>query len=129
MQALQKQPSHAPTEAIARIMAIVASFGCLVSSVLLAKVTPIFGELFKSLEVQLPLATRFLVTHNLWISLLFVGIAITLPIGIYLLIPDSRRRLIIAGSACAASTASVAGVVIVLYLPLVELARKVSQLR
>ena len=114
-------------EALVRIMAIFASIGGLTASVLVAKVVPIFAQLFKGLEVQLPFATRILVTHSMWISALLVGGAVILPMVAELMIPATRRRLIISSSAFAASVVSVGLVVFVLYLPVFELARKAGQ--
>jgi len=76
---MELQPGRAdraPVEALVRIMAIFASIGGLTASVLVAKVVPIFAELFKGLEVELPFAARILVTHYMWISALFVGGAV-----------------------------------------------------
>ena len=127
---MELQPGRAdraPVEALVRIMAIFASIGGLTASVLVAKVVPIFAELFKGLEVELPFAARILVTHYMWISALFVGGAVILPIVTELMIPATRRRLIISSSAFAASVVSVGLVVLVLYLPVFELARKAGQ--
>ncbi len=127
---MELQPGRAdraPVEALVRIMAIFASIGGLTASVLVAKVVPIFAELFKGLEVELPFAARILVTHYMWISALFVGGAVILPIVTELMIPATRRRLIISSSAFAASVVSVGLVVFVLYLPVFELARKAGQ--
>ena len=127
MELQQGRANRAPVEALVRIMAIFVSIGCLAASVLLAKVVPTFGELFKGLEVELPFAARILVTHYMWISALFVGGAVILPIVTEFMIPATRRRLIIRGSAFAASVVSVGLVVFVLYVPVFELARKAGQ--
>jgi type II secretory pathway component PulF len=94
--------NRAPLEALVRIMAIFASIVYLTASVLLAKVVPIFGELFKGLAVELPFVTRFLVAHNTLISAFFVGGAVILLIVTEFLIPVTRR-LIITASVSAAS--------------------------
>ena len=121
METLELQPNRKPEIALARTLAVFVSLGCL-SSLLLAKVVPIFGGRFKGLEVDLPFATRFLVANYGWISALFVGEAV-LPTVTEFLIP-ATRRLIITGSAFAAT---VALVVFIPYLPLIELARKAGQ--
>ena len=125
METLELQPNRKPEIALARRLAVFVSLGCL-SSLLLAKVVPIFGGLFKGLEVDLPFATRFLVANYGWISALFVGGAAVLPTVTEFLIP-ATRRLIITGSAFAATVASLALVVFIPYLPLIELARKAGQ--
>jgi len=127
MELQQGRANRAPVEALARIMAIFASIGYLTASVFLAKVVPIFGELFKGLEVELPFATKILVAHYRWISALFVGGAVILPMVTEFLVSATRRRLIISCSACAASVVSVGLAVFVLYLPLFELTRKAGQ--
>ena len=127
MELQQGRANPAPVEALVRIMAIFASIGCLTASVLLAKVGPIFAELFKGLEVELPFATKILVAHYRWISALFVGGAVILPIVTEFMIPGTRRRLIISSSAFAASVVSVGLAVFVLYLPLFESARKAGR--
>jgi len=127
MEPQQGRANRLPAEAVVRIMTIFASIGYLAASVLLAKVVPIFAGLFKGLEVELPFATGILVTHFMWISALFFGGAVLLPIVTEFLISATRRSLIISSSAFAASAASVGLVVLVLYLPLFELARKAGQ--
>jgi type II secretory pathway component PulF len=114
MEPQQGQANRVPTEAAERIMAILASIGYLTASVLFAKVVPIFAGLLKGLEVELPFATRILVTHYRWISTLFFGGAVMLPIVTEFLISATRRRLIISSSAFAASAASVGLVAFVL---------------
>ena len=127
MERLELQPNRKPEIALARTLAVLVSLGCVTSLLLLAKVLPIFGGLFKGLEVHLPFATRFLVANYGWISALFVGGAVVLPTVTEFLIPATRRRLIITGSAFAATVASLALVVFILYLPLIELARNAGQ--
>lgn len=125
METLELQPNRKPEIALARTLAVFVSLGCLTSSLVLAKEVPIFGGLFQGLEVDLPFATRFLVANYGWISALFVGEAV-LPTVTEFLIP-ATRRLIITGSAFAATVASLALVVFIPYLPLIELARKAGQ--
>ena len=127
METLELQPNCKPEIALARTLAVVVSLGCLTSSLLHAKVVPIFGGLSKGLEVDLPFATRFLVANYGWISALFVGGAVVLPTVTEFLIPATRRRLIITDSDFAATVACLALVVFVLYLPLIELAGKSGQ--
>jgi type II secretory pathway component PulF len=127
MKTLELQPNRKPEIALARTPAVFVSLGCLTSSLVLAKVVAIFGWLFKGLAVDLPFATRFLVANYGWISALFAGGAVVLPTVGEFLIPATRRRLIITGSAFAATVASLALVVLVLYLPLIELAGKSGQ--
>ena len=126
METLELQPNRKPEIALARTLAVFVSLGCLTSSLLLAKEVPIFGGLFQGLEVDLPFATRFLVANYGWISALFVGGAVALPTVTESLIPAARHRLIIAGAAFAATCCPCASVFI-LYLPLIELARKAGQ--
>jgi type II secretory pathway component PulF len=124
---MELQPNRNPEIALVRTRAVFVSLGCLTSWLLLAKVVPIFGGLCKGLEVDLPFATGFLVANYGWISALFVGGAVVLPTVTEFLIPATRRRLIITGSAFAATVASLALVVFVPYLPLMGLARKAGQ--
>ena len=112
---------------LAPTLVVFASLGCLASSVLLLKVVPIFDRLFKGLQVQLPFATRVLVADYRWIAILFAGGAVLLPIVMEFLISGVRRRLIVAGWAFALSSGSVALTVLIMYLPLLELARKLGQ--
>jgi hypothetical protein len=126
METPELQPNRKPEIALARTLAVFVSLGCLTSSLLLAKVVAIFGGLFKGLEVALPFATGFLVANHGWISALFVGGAVVLATVKEFLIP-ATRRLIITGCAFAATVASLALVVFILYLPLIELARNAGQ--
>ena len=125
MELQQGRANRAPVEALVRIMAIFAAIGYLTASVLLAKVVAVLGELFKGLEVESPFATKILVAHYGWISALFVGGAVILPMVTEFLVSATRPRLIISSSAFAASVVSVG--LVVLYLPLIELARKAGQ--
>jgi len=128
MELQQGRANRAPVEALdVRIMTIFAAIGYLTASVLLAKVVAILGQLFKGLEVESPFATKILVAHYRWISALFVGGAVILPMVTEFLVSATRRRLIISCSACAASVVSVGLAVFVLYLPLFELTRKAGQ--
>jgi hypothetical protein len=127
MEVPEPQPNRTVGIALSRSLVALASVGFLTSSLLLLKVVPIFGGLFKGLGVQLPFATRVLVTGNGWIAALFVGGAVVLPIATEFLIPALRRRLIVSGSALAVSSVSAGLMVFVLYLPLFELIRKLEQ--
>ena len=125
MELQQGRANRAPVEALVRIMAIFAAIGYLTASVLLAKVVAVLGELFKGLEVESPFATKILVAHYGWISALFVGGAVILPMVTEFLVSATRPRLIISSSAFAASVVSVGFVV--LYLPRFELTRTAGQ--
>jgi hypothetical protein len=92
----------------------------------LAKVVPIFANLFAGLGVDPPLPTRFLIATHSWIfPVLFVGSAI-----LYLSIPfwqlsRHRRRLftfvfIFVGFAFAPL------IIVILYLPMFDLIHKLS---
>jgi type II secretory pathway component PulF len=126
METLELQPNRKPEIALARTLAVFVSLGCLTSSLLLAKVAPILGGLCKGLEVDLPFATRFLVADYGWIFALFVGGVVVLPTVTEFLIPATRRRTdYYRLSALAATVASLA--LVILCLPLIELARKAGQ--
>jgi hypothetical protein len=120
------QPTRSPVEILAWTMYISALPGWLVSSLILAKVVPTFADLFSGLHVELPFATRIMLTHHIWLSALFAGAAVILPTATELLVP-ATRRLIIAVSALAASIASVVLTLFCLYLPLIELAIKAAK--
>ena len=92
METLELQSNRKPEIALARALAVFLSLGCLTSSLVLAKVAPILGGLFKGLEVDLPFATRFLVANYGWICALFVGGVVVLLTVTGFLIPATRRR-------------------------------------
>jgi hypothetical protein len=115
---LELQPSRKPGIALARTLAVLVSLGCLTSSLLLAKVVPIFGGPLKGREVDPPFAARFLVANYGSISALVVGGVVVLPVA---------TTFLITGYTFAATVASLALVVFILYLPLIELARKAGQ--
>jgi len=121
------QPSRIPEIVLARMLALLESLGCLTCSLLLLKVVPIFGGLFLGIHADLPFATRLLVTHYGGIAALFVGGGVVFPIVMEFLNLDTRRRLIIAGTFVAATSAFVPLLVLSMYLPLFELIRKLGQ--
>jgi type II secretory pathway component PulF len=84
----------------------------------------IFNTLFQGLGVQLPGATRFLLVTYVWLfPFLFVGAAI-LVIAKELVMRDVRGRLAATLVIFVAAASSVGLVVFVLYLPVLELLRK-----
>ena len=61
------------------LLSVLLSLGCVFVSFILSRSTGIFGDLFKELGVDLPLATKFLIASYKWLyPLLFGGAAILL---------------------------------------------------
>jgi type II secretory pathway component PulF len=125
METLELQPSRQLEIALTRTLAVFVSLRGLPSSLLLARVAPIFGRLCKGLEADLPFATRFLVANYGWISAWLVGGVVVLPTVTEFLIPATRRRT--DDYWLCATVASLALVVFILCLPLIEPARKAGQ--
>jgi len=109
------------------VAAIFVSLCCIYICLVLVQSTGIFKELFKGLGVELPLATRFLIATYIWLyPLLFSGAAV-LVIAKEFVLRDMRRRLAATAIVFVGAISSVGLVQYVLYLPLLDLVRKLSQ--
>ena len=117
-----------PQKALVATLTIFVSFACLVSWLILVKITPIFVVSFKGLEVNLPFPTKFLIASYSWLyPLLFGGAAVALIVQEFL-VRDARRRLITTAVVFVGSAASVAVAIICLYLPLFLLTWKLGRM-
>ena len=112
---------------LAWVAALLVSLCCICTCVFLLRSTGVFAELFKGLGVELPLATRFLITTYSWLyPLLFLGAAV-LVIAKEFVLRDVRRRLAATLIIFVAAVSSAGLVQYALYLPLFDLVKKLSQ--
>ena len=118
------QPSDGQAKWLGRGASILVSFGCLFACLVLVQSIEIFNTLFQGLGVELPGATRFLLATYVWLfPFLFVGAAI-LVIAKEFVMRDVRGRLAATLVIFVTAASSVGLVVFVLYLPVLELLRK-----
>jgi type II secretory pathway component PulF len=112
---------------LAWVAALLVSLCCICTCVFLLRSTGIFRELFKGLGVELPLTTRLLIATYSWLyPLLFVGAAV-LVIAKEFALRDVRSKLAATVIIFVAAVSSAGLVQYVLYLPLLELVKKLSQ--
>jgi len=112
---------------LAWVAALLVSLCCICACLFLLGSTGIFTELFKGLGVELPAPTRFLIETYSWLyPLLFVGAAL-LVIAKEFLLRDVRRRLATTVIIFVAAVSWVGLVQYALYLPLLDLVKKLSQ--
>ncbi len=114
---------------LAWVAALLVSFYCVCAYVFLLRSTEIFIELFGSIGVELPLATKLLIPTYSWLyPLFFVGAAVLVIAKEYVL-RDVRHRLT-ATVIISAGAISLAGLVqYALNLPLRDLVQKLNQIK
>jgi len=106
---------------------VFVSLCCIFICIALVQFTRNFMELFKGIGVELPLATRLLIATYSWLfPLLFVGAAV-LVIAKEFVLHKMRHRLATTAVVFLAAISSVGLVQYVLYLPLLDLVKKLSQ--
>jgi len=111
------------------VAAIFVSLCCLYTCLVLVESTGSFKELFKGLGVELPLATRFLISTYIWLyPLLFIAAAV-LVITKEFMLRDLRLRITTTGIVFLAAISSVGLVQYVMNLPLLDLVQKLSQIK
>ena len=109
------------------LLSVLMSLGCVLGCIVLYQSTSIFGNMFKGLGVELPLATKFLIASYTWLyPLLFGGAAMVLIVKEFV-VRDTRRRLAVTGFTFLVLMSSLGLVHYVLYLPLFDLVQKLSQ--
>jgi uncharacterized membrane protein len=109
------------------VAALLVALGCICTCVFLFQSTGIFREMFKGIGVELPLATRFLITTYSWFyPLVFIGAAV-LVIAKEFVLGNIQRRLAATVIVFLVVVSSVGLVQYVLYLPLLELVKRLSQ--
>ena len=106
---------------------IFVSLCCIFACVVLVQSTGIFRELFKGLGVEIPPTTRFLIATYSWLyPLLYIGAAV-MVIAKEFVLRNMRNRLVTTAVVFLAAISSVELVQYVLYLPLLDLVKKLSQ--
>jgi hypothetical protein len=126
----QIQEGHPiPGKILAWIIAIFISLGCLFTCFVLLRSIRMFDELFKGVGVELPVATKFLISNYVWIFPAFYGGAAVFSIVKELIVRSVPRRLVTSAAVVVAAVASLGLLHFVLYLPVLNLARKLNQPR
>ncbi len=108
------------------LASVVVCLCCGIACLFLVISVPIYGEMFGALQVDLPLATRMLLATNSWLlPLVFIGL-VALAFGKEFFIHDTKRSLLASLWISIAVIALVGLVEFILYLPLLELTRKLT---
>jgi type II secretory pathway component PulF len=106
---------------------VFVSVCCIFTCVTSVQFTGTFTELFKGLGVELPLATRFLIATYSWLyPLFYIGTAV-LVIAKEFVLRNMRHRLVTTAVVFLAAISSVEPVQYILYLPMLDLVKKLSQ--
>lgn len=129
METHQIQENGQQGKGLAWVAALLVSLCCICICVFLLRSTGVFTELFKSIGIELPLATRLLIVTYPWLyPLLFVGAAV-LVIAKEFALRDVRRRLAATVIIFAAVVSSAELMQYVLNLPLLDLVQKLNQIK
>jgi hypothetical protein len=105
----------------------IVSLICLLVGFVLSRTTPVLGDMFKELGVELPLATKFLIANCSWLYPLFFGGLAVLSIAKELWVHATRRRLSASGIILMAAFSSVGLERLIMYLPMFDLVQKLNQ--
>jgi type II secretory pathway component PulF len=120
------QPSGGQAKWLGWAASMLVSLDSLFACLVLVRSMGIFSTLFQGLGVELPGATRFLLATYVWLfPVFFVGAAV-LVIAKEFVMRDVRGRLAATLLIFVTAASFVGMVVFVLYLPLLELVRKLA---
>jgi len=114
------------TGVLAWALSILVSLVFLVFCVGLLKSIRMFDEMFKNLDVQLPLPTRFLVANYVWLFPLFYGGGAAFLIVKEFVMRSVPHRLITSALVLVAGMWSLGLLHFVLYLSVFDLMRKLA---
>lgn len=100
-----------------KILAIATSFLFLFCVIVVILVTPTFGELYKSFDVDIPVFTKVVLsTHKYWLGLALIPIPL-----VYLLEPSKRWQATTQYFLLALAILLIPLTIIALYLPIFEM--------
>jgi hypothetical protein len=116
-----------PGRILAWMLTVLVSAACLNAWYALFGATSIYQNLFKGLGVELPLATKILLATYVWLYPILFGGAAILLFGKEFIIRETRSRLAATGIVFLFAAASIGLVQYVLYLPPLDLIRKLGQ--
>src|SRR5262245_30986638 len=88
------QPDMIPGTILAWTLAIFISLGCLFTCFVLLRSIRMFDEMLKGLGVELPVATKFLITNYVWLFPAFYGGAAVFSLVKELIVRSVPRRLV-----------------------------------
>lgn len=120
------QPSGGQAKWLGWVASMLVCLGCLWTCLVLVSSMGIFNTMFQGLGVELPGATRFLLATYLWLFPIFLVGAAILVIAKEFVMRDVRGRLAATLVIFVTAASFVGLVVFVLYLPLLELVRKLA---
>ena len=103
------------------------SLAWLVACAFFVLATPIFALLFTGLGVELPFATRFLMSNYIWFYPLLFGVLAVVIFVKQLRAPDVRRRLKATGIGMLAAIAAAGLIILGMYLPVFTLMYRLAR--
>ena len=121
------QPNTERGNALALTASVIVALCCLIGYFILVRSTGIFVQMFIGLGVELPRTTRLVIATYSWLfPLIFGGAAIVVIVKEFLL-RDVHRRLALTLIIFVLTVSSAAFAAYAMYLPLFDLAQKLSQ--
>jgi hypothetical protein len=100
------------------------AFSCMLLTPILIRVIPIYSNMFKGLEVELPWPTRFLLHTYYWlVPMFFVALAVSV-IWKECSVRELRLKFLLTARVFIAALITLGLVIFVLYLPVLTLASK-----
>lgn len=109
------------------VLSAFVALQCAVLAAAMVRVIPIFGEILRGMQVELPWPTRFLLATHQWLLPLFFVVLAMFVIGKELAVKRSRHRIVLTGEIFLAAALTPGLVLLVLYLPLFDLIRKLGE--
>jgi hypothetical protein len=108
------------------VLSAFVALQCAVLAIAMVRMVPIFGEMFRGMQVELPWPTRFLLATHQWLLPLFFVVLVVFVIGKELAVKENRHRFVLTGEIFLAAALTPGLVLMVLYLPLFGLIRKLG---
>jgi type II secretory pathway component PulF len=107
-------------------MSLFVALQCAVLAIAMVRVVPIFGDMLRAMQVELPWPTRILLSTHQWLLPLFFVALAAFVIGKEFSVKENGHKFVVTGEVFLAAALTPGLVILVLYLPLFELIRKLS---
>jgi len=112
--------------AISWLLSAYVAFQCALTAILMIRIVPIFADMLRGLQVELPWPTRLLLATYYWSLPAFFLILVALIIGKEFAIQENRRKFVLTGEIFLAAVFTPGLVILILYLPLFVLIHKLG---
>jgi hypothetical protein len=109
------------------VLSAYVAFQCVLTTIVTIRIVPIFADMLRAVQVELPWPTRLLLATYYWSLPIFFFLLILLVIGKEFAIKENRRKFVVTGEVFLAAVFTPGLVILILYLPLFVLIRKLSE--